>query len=133
MRDFRRRLACIALSSRSAREADQVVSLRATVLRFVPHKITERKSILNPDITFTTRTVARGDGVRFSAYAVDRGFCAFLLSVDAARSKLGAASAEPQQLLLAFKLNMPRIARAIEARELLSDGSVVVLDARDFN
>jgi hypothetical protein len=88
---------------------------------------------LNPDLTFTTPTVARGDGVRFSAYAVERGFFAFLLSVDAARSKLGAASSEPQQLLLAFKLNLPRIARAIEAKALPSDGGVVVLDARDFN
>jgi hypothetical protein len=87
---------------------------------------------LNQVLTFTAPTVVPGGGVRFSAYAVERGFFAFLLSVDAACFKLGAASSDPQQLLLAFKLNLPRIARAIDGKLLPSDGRTVLLDSRDF-
>ena len=87
---------------------------------------------MSRELTFTSPTVVPSDGVRFSAYGVERGFHAFLLSIDAACSKLGAANTEPKQLLLAFKVNLPRIARAIDAKRLPSDGRTVVLDARDF-
>ncbi|WP_233860143.1 hypothetical protein [Paraburkholderia sp. HD33-4] len=87
---------------------------------------------MSQELTFTSPTVVPGDGVRFSAYVVERAFHALLLSVDAACSKLGPVNTEPRQLLLALNVNLPRIARAIDAKKLPSDGRTVVLHARDF-
>jgi hypothetical protein len=88
---------------------------------------------MQQDLNFTSPTLVPGDGVLFSAYGVSRGFhYAFLLSYDAACQKLGGANSDPQELLLAFKLNRLRIARDIEAKDLPTDGSAVVLSSRDF-
>jgi hypothetical protein len=83
-------------------------------------------------LIFTTPVFVPEDGVFFSAYGIGRGYCAFTLTYDAACQKLGAGDCDSQQVLLAFKLNQPRIARAIEAKALPLDGRRVTLDARDF-
>jgi hypothetical protein len=82
---------------------------------------------------FTTPVFVPEDGVFFSAYGVGRGYCGFTLTYDAACQKLGAGDCDSQQVLLAFELNQPRIARVIEAKALPVDGRRVILEARDFS
>jgi hypothetical protein len=89
------------------------------------------KSNLN-DLTFTAPIFSADVGVLFSVYAVGHGYYAFTLSYEAACEKLGACSQERQQVLLAFKLNRPRITRAIRGKGLATDGRRVVLEASDF-
>jgi hypothetical protein len=87
---------------------------------------------MDQNLIFTAPVFVPEDGLFFSAYGIGRGYCAFMLTYDAACQKLGAGDCESQQVLLAFKLNQPRIARAIDAKRLPTDGRRVTLDARAF-
>lgn len=84
------------------------------------------------ELKFTSAIFSREDGVLFSAYGLTFGYRAFALSFEAACECLGALNQERAQVLLAFQLNHPRIARAIKEKTLLADGRRVVLDADDF-
>jgi hypothetical protein len=87
---------------------------------------------MDQPLVFTAPVFVPEDGVFFSAYGVGRGYYAFTLTYDAACRKLGAGDCDSQQVLLAFALNQPRIARAIQSKALPTDGRRVTLDARDF-
>ncbi|CAL8473634.1 hypothetical protein [Caballeronia sp. S22] len=84
------------------------------------------------ELTFTSPVYAPYDGVLFSAYGVGRGYHAFTLSIEAACAKLGAKDQQSHQVLLAFKLNHHRIARAINDKALPGDGHRIVLWPGDF-
>jgi len=84
------------------------------------------------DLTFTAPIFWADVGVLFSVYGIGHGYHAFTLSYEAACEKLGARSQEREQVLLAFKLNRPRITRAIQGKALPTDGRRVVLEASDF-
>ncbi|WP_118178430.1 hypothetical protein [Paraburkholderia phosphatilytica] len=71
-------------------------------------------------------------GVRFSAYAMEWGFCSFVLTCEAACEKLGAGNPGREQVLLAFQLNRQRIAQAVGAKAQSDCGERIVLDAADF-
>ncbi|BBU32576.1 hypothetical protein BTHE68_63100 (plasmid) [Burkholderia sp. THE68] len=84
------------------------------------------------NLTFTSPVFSPYDGVLFSAYGVGKGYNAFTLSIEAACEKLGASDPQSHQVLLAFKLNHQRIARAIDAKVLPGKGQRVVLRPSDF-
>jgi hypothetical protein len=87
---------------------------------------------MDHDLVFTEPVFVPEDGIFFSAYGLGRGYCAFTLTYDAVCQKLGAGDCDSEEVLLAFELNQPRIARAIDTKHLPRDGRRVTLDARDF-
>ncbi|NYH26027.1 hypothetical protein [Paraburkholderia bryophila] len=89
-------------------------------------------SVTGEQIQFTPAIYSEDDGVLFSAYDTSFGYHAFALSYEAACEHLGARNQEREQVLLAFQLNHPRIARAIRTKALPADGRRVVLEAADF-
>lgn len=84
------------------------------------------------DLTLTNPIYSPSDGVLFSAYGLDQGYVACTLSFEAACEQLGAAQQSSEQLLLAFKLNQPRIVRALGNKTAPNDGHRVLLAASDF-
>ncbi len=93
----------------------------------------KKNGMLKPvEFAFTEPCYSPDDGVLFSVYSMGRGYRAFTLSIEAACDKLGASTQQRQPVLLAFKLNHQRIARAIEGKETPEDGRRVVLEANDF-
>ncbi|CAD6562184.1 hypothetical protein LMG28727_07672 [Paraburkholderia kirstenboschensis] len=89
-------------------------------------------TLASEELKFTPAIFSRDDGVLFSVYSLTFGYQAFTLSFEAACERLGAYNQERTQVLLAFQLNHPRIARAIKGKALLADGRRVVLEATDF-
>lgn len=89
-------------------------------------------TLASDELKFSPPIFSRDDGVLFSAYGLTFGYQAFTLSFEAACERLGAHNQERTQVLLAFHLNHPRIARAIKGKALLADGRRIVLDATDF-
>lgn len=65
-------------------------------------------------LRFTTPVFTSSECIQFSAYDVAWGYRTFSLYANTVRRRLGARDDSREQLLLAFSLNMPRIARAIE-------------------
>lgn len=89
-------------------------------------------ALASDGLNFTPAIFSPDDGVFFSVYGLTFGYQAFTLSFEAACERLGAHSQERTQVLLAFQLNHPRIARAIKEKALPADGRRVVLEATDF-
>ncbi|CAM2159156.1 DUF1488 family protein (plasmid) [Pararobbsia alpina] len=84
------------------------------------------------DLTLTNPIYSQTEGVLFSAYGVDRGYVACTLSFEAACEQLGASHQSSEQMLLAFRLNQPRIVRALNNKTAPTDGHRLVLGASDF-
>lgn len=84
------------------------------------------------DLTLTSPIYCQSEGVLFSAYGLDRGYVACTLSFEAGCEELGAARQNSEQMLLAFKLNKPRIVRAVNQKTVPSDGHRLLLEASDF-
>ena len=84
------------------------------------------------DFTLTAPIYSPTEGVLFSAFGIDRGYVACVLSFEAACEQLGAAHQDGEQMLLAFKLNQQRIARAIGNKTPPKEGQRVTLEADDF-
>jgi hypothetical protein len=80
----------------------------------------------------TSPEFSPGVGVLFSAYHMGWGFCAFVLTTDAACEKLGARNPSREQILLAFQLNRQRIAQVVATKAQANCGDRIVLDAIDF-
>jgi hypothetical protein len=51
--------------------------------------------------------------IRFCAYCIGWGFCAYALPISVVRDSLGASDLSDQQLKMAFQVNRHRIARRI--------------------
>jgi hypothetical protein len=84
------------------------------------------------DLQFTPAVFSPDEGVLFSVYGLNLGYYGFTLSYEAACGHLGAHHQNREQVLLAFQLNHPRIARAIKQKTLPQNGCRVVLEAADF-
>ncbi len=84
------------------------------------------------DLTLTAPIYSATEGVLFSAYGLGSGYIACALSFEAGCEKLGAARQGSEPMLLAFKLNQPRITHAIANKPMPEDGQRIVLEARDF-
>lgn len=65
-------------------------------------------------LRFTPPVFTSSECIQFSVFDVDWGYRTYVLSADTVRRQLGARDESREQLLLAFNLNQPRIARAIE-------------------
>lgn len=89
-------------------------------------------AIQSESLQFTPEVFSTSEGVLFSVYGVNFGYRAFALSYEAACEHLGALHQSRRELMLAFQLNRPRIARAILQKSLPSDGRRVILEAADF-
>jgi hypothetical protein len=81
---------------------------------------------------FTQPVFTPSECIQFSAYDVAWGYRSFALSADTVRSQLGARDYSREQLLLAFNLNRPRIARAIENLSPCENGRPRIIGAADL-
>ncbi|WP_201752444.1 hypothetical protein [Burkholderia pyrrocinia] len=68
----------------------------------------------------------------FSAYGPGWGYVAIKLPADVIRERLGASTATPEQLLIAFECNREKITVAVNRHALPNDGRHVRLDKSDF-
>lgn len=84
------------------------------------------------ELQFTPPVFISAEGIQFSAYHVDWGYRSFILSSDTVRAQLGAGNDTREQILLAFALNKPRIARAIEHLPACEDGHPSIIRAVDL-
>lgn len=85
------------------------------------------------DLSLTPPIFSPTDGILFSAYGLDRGYVGYALSFNAACEKLGASHQACEQMLLAFKLNQPRILRVVSSKAAPIGSLRIVLGAEDFN
>lgn len=74
------------------------------------------------ELSFSPPVFTLSEGVHFSAYHVAWGYRSYTLPIDTVRTHLGAGDGSREQVLLAFGLNQPRIARAIERLPASEDG-----------
>lgn len=84
------------------------------------------------ELCFSPPVFTRSEGVQFSAYHVAWGYRSFTLNIDTVRTQLGASDDSREQVLLAFGLNQPRIARAIEHLPTSEDGYPTLIRASDL-
>jgi hypothetical protein len=91
-----------------------------------------REANMADKLYFSPPVFTLSDGIQFSAYHVDWGYQSYTLPVDTVRSQLGARDASREQVLLAFGLNQPRIARAIEHLPASEDGHPTLIRASDL-
>ena len=81
---------------------------------------------------FSPPVFTHSEGVHFSAYHMTWGYRSYTLSVDTVRAQLGASDDSREQVLLAFGLNQPRIARAIENLPASEDGHPTLIRPSDL-
>lgn len=88
---------------------------------------------MNPTTVNLTPPIVHAAALRFSAYEFGRGFKAFEIPSEIARSELGAADASARQLVLAFELGRHKIAKAVEPMMLDEyQGQRICLRATDL-
>jgi hypothetical protein len=83
-------------------------------------------------LQFTPPVFSPAQCIQFSVFGVDSGYRSFALSADTVRRQLGARDESRDQLLLAFNLNKPRIARAIEHLSPCENGHPRIIGPGDL-